>query len=255
MENEFEVKDYGSFSTAITTVDNLTSQINENIELITTCGNTLCSDTVFMGPISDSCKEGFAKAISKLSTINTNNDKITSTIGTVSDNYQTGDQQASNTVTSATSNLSNLSTEALSGNDYSSVLSSMPTPSKEEIIEKATSMGYSSDYIKTVIGTAQNEGYVNDPFLYYGWSSVMLNNPVSDDVIYGWGGGNDYYSKANILNGYEIATDDVLKSVYLSLTNRNTNIAECDGMYSSTPAGYSVLYDSPVYNCTVYERS
>jgi len=241
----YEVKNYNSFDSATGTINNYSTALSKDIETISTCNEQMNSDSICMGPVFDSCKDAITNAITRLNNITNRNTNTSNTINQISDNYQTGDKAASDTVTSVNAD----------GSNYQSALSSINTPTKEEIINKATSMGYSEDYIKTIIGTAQNEGYVDDPYLYYGWSSVMLNNPVSSDVVYGWGGGNDYYSQANILNGYEIASDDVLKSVYLALTSRNTNIAECDGMYSSTPAGYSVLYDSPVYNCTVYEKS
>ena len=151
-------------------------------------------------------------------------------------------------------NTSTISTGGgLTQENYSSAMASISTPSKADIISKAQELGLSEDYIKTVIGTTQNEGYVGDPYLNYGWSSAMINNPVSSETVYSWGGGNDYYSAANINRGYENASDEVLKSVYLALTNRNTKIAECDGMYSQTPSQYNLLYSSPNYNCKIYE--
>ena len=159
-----------------------------------------------------------------------------------------------NNTQSTTYNTTAVSTGGgLTQETYSSALASMSTPSRTDIINKAQEMGLSADYIKTVIGTTQNEGYVGDPYLNYGWSSAMINNPVSSETIYSWGGGNDYYSQANINRGYENASDEVLKSVYLALTNRNTKIVECDGMYSQTPSQYNLLYSSPNYNCKIYE--
>ena len=160
----------------------------------------------------------------------------------------------------ANTNINNIQTGNIAGSSggltqktYNSAISNMPTPSKTDIINKAQELGLSEDYIKTVIGTTQNEGYVGDPYLNYGWSSAMINNPVSSETVYSWGGGNDYYSQANINRGYENASDEVLKSVYLALTNRNTKIVECDGMYSQTPSQYNLVYSSPNYNCKIYE--
>ena len=178
--------------------------------------------------------------------ITTNNSNAASSIAA-----QTA-QTAASTYTTNNSTIS--SGSALSQNTFSNTLSSMSTPSKQDIISKAQEIGLSEDYIKTVIGTTQNEGYVGDPYLNYGWSSAMINNPVSSETIYSWGGGNNFYSQANINNGYENASDEVLKSVYLALTNRNTNIVECDGMYSETPNQYNLLYSSPNYNCKIYEK-
>ena len=194
-----------------------------------------------MGPICDSCLAGFAKAMTALATVNSNNTAMTDAINQISTNYQSGDLTASNGI--------------IDSSNYQQTLDSIATPTREQIIAKGKELGYSEEYIKTIIGTTQNEGYIDDPFLYYGWSSVLLNNNIDDNTIYSWGGGTDYYSKEHILNGYEVASDDVLKSVYLAMTNRNTNIAECDGTLSYTPDGYSVLYDSPVYNCIVFQKS
>ena len=70
----------------------------------------------------------------------------------------------------------------------------------------------------------------------------------------GHSGESNYYSQTNINKGYNSASDDVLKSVYLALTERNTKIVECNGMYSTTPSSYNLLYKSPVYNCSIYEK-
>ncbi len=134
----------------------------------------------------------------------------------------------------------------------------MKTPSKSEIEQKASSLGISSDYLKIIIGTTAREGYVNDPYLYYGWASAMINVPVSLEQMQGWdpyhSGDANYYSWTNIINGYNSASSDVLQSVYLALTERNTKIVECNGMYSTTPSGYNLLYKSSVYNCSIYEK-
>jgi len=44
-----------------------------------------------------------------------------------------------------------------------------------------------------------------------------------------------------------------LKSVYLALSERNTKIVECNGMYKTTPSSYNLVYASSVYNCSIYE--
>ncbi len=144
------------------------------------------------------------------------------------------------------------------GNDYKSKLSNMTTPTINEIQNAANSIGISNDYLIIVIGTTQREGYTNDPYLYYGWASAMINNKVSLEQMQGWdpyhSGEDNYYSKKNIQNGYNSASAEVLKSVYLALTERNNKIVECNGMYSETPSSYNLLYSSQLYNCSIYEK-
>jgi hypothetical protein len=148
--------------------------------------------------------------------------------------------------------------EGLSSTDYKNKLSSMSTPTMSMLESAAAKNNISIDYLKIIIGTTHNEGYYNDPYLYYGWASAMINNKVSIEQMQAWdpsrSGESNFYSQTNINKGYNNATDDVLKSVYLALTERNTKIVECNGMYSTTPSSYNLLYKSSVYNCSIYEK-
>ena len=140
---------------------------------------------------------------------------------------------------------------------FKSKLNSMSTPTKSDIAKVASSLGISDDYLKIIIGTTYREGYANDPYLYYGWASAMINRKVSIEDMQKWdpnhSGDANFYSWKNILDGYEKASGDVLKSVYLALTNRNTKIIECNGMYSQTPSTYNLIYKSSVYDISIYE--
>ena len=142
--------------------------------------------------------------------------------------------------------------------DFKSVMKTMKTPTREEIIKLAASKGIKEDYIKIVIGTTQREGYVKDTYLHYGWASAMLNQKVTIKQMQGWDpkrkGDSNYYSQVNINKGYKAASATVLKAVYLSLKYRNKKIIECNGMYKKTPKSYNRLYKSSVYNCSVYEK-
>ena len=150
-----------------------------------------------------------------------------------------------------------VNTGGITAEAFKNKLSSMSTPTMSQLESAAANNNISSDYLKVVIGTTFNEGYYNDPYLYYGWASAMINNPVSIQQMQGWDPGNtgeaNFYSQTNINKGFNSATDDVLKSVYLALTERNTKIVECNGMYQTTPSSYNLLYSSPVYNCSIYE--
>ena len=163
----------------------------------------------------------------------------------------------SNSNSSSNSNTS-VSTTGLSYSAFNSKLSSMSTPSNADLESAAKANGIDSNYLTIIVGTTQREGYVNDPYLNYGWSSAMINNKVSIETMQGWdpyhSGEANYYSWTNIKNGYNNASATVKKSVYLALTNRNTKIIECNGMYSTTPASYNLLYKSNKYNCSIYEK-
>ena len=146
----------------------------------------------------------------------------------------------------------------VSNSAYNSKIASMSTPTMEQLQAAASKNGIDADYLKVVIGTTQREGYVNDPYLYYGWASAMINNKTPLSQMQGWdpyhSGEANYYSQTNINNGVSSATDTVLKSVYLALTERNTKIVECNGMYKTTPSSYNLVYASSVYNCSIYEK-
>ena len=146
----------------------------------------------------------------------------------------------------------------ISPEDFKKELSSMETPSREEIIKLGASIGVSKDYVIILIGTTQREGYFKDPYLHYGWASAMLNQKVTIKKMQGWDpkrkGDANYYSQVNINKGYKAAKSDVLKSVYLALKYRNKKIIECNGMYKKTPSSYNKIYKSSKYNCSIYEK-
>ena len=147
----------------------------------------------------------------------------------------------------------------LSPEEFMRRLESMSTPTIEEIERAAELNGLDKEYVEILLGTTFNEGYIDDPYLYYGWSSAMINNPVTYEQMRGWeAAGGSYYSQSHIREGYDAAIDQndtVMKAVYLALTERNEYINECDGMIApgATPSNYTCIYDSEVYNCRIYE--
>lgn len=151
-----------------------------------------------------------------------------------------------------------VTTSGVNPADFKNKLASLSTPTLEQITSAAAKSGVSAEYVKIVLGTTFNEGYYNDPYLYYGWASAMINNPVTVEQMQGWDPGHsgeaNFYSWTNINKGVNSATPDVLKAVYLAFTERNTKIVECNGMYNQTPAQYNLIYSSSVYNCSVYEK-
>lgn len=154
--------------------------------------------------------------------------------------------------------------EGLTPEEFDKEFAEMKTPTKDEILEAAKALGLSEADVKIIVGTTQREGYVGEPYLSYGWASVMINNPVSIEDMQKWDpgktGDDNYYSQANIDKGYEDASDEVLKAVYLAITKRNTKMVECDGMYEpfgtlKVPSTYKEVYRSTKYKCAIYERN
>ena len=146
----------------------------------------------------------------------------------------------------------------ISSSEFNAKLKTMKTPTIEQIKKVAKKNNISDSYLIILIGTTQREGYVRDPYLHYGWASAMINVPVTYARMQGWdpyhSGSSNYYSEANIKRGYNNASSDVLKSVYIALTYRNKKIVECNGMYKNTPSSYRRIYKSSIYNCSIYEK-
>ena len=188
--------------------------------------------------------------------IETNSDKEKSKI--FDDNYQKGNKKKQDNGSGSTNSTVTVVTSGLSSSDFNSKLSSMSTPSNSDLINAAKANGIDENYLIIIVGTTQREGYVNDPYLNYGWASAMMNNKVSIETMQGWdpyhSGDANYYSWVNIQKGYSDASDTTKKSVYLALTNRNKKIVECNGMYSTTPSSYNLIYKSDKYNCSIYEK-
>lgn len=89
--NEYTVSDYGIFSDAVAT----TSQVQQNIESANTtlkdAQQALSNESIFMGPICDSCVGGFTKAGTSFTTLNDNFNSIKTYLIDSATNYQAGD--------------------------------------------------------------------------------------------------------------------------------------------------------------------
>ena len=96
--NEYNVSDYGIFTNGIATVGNFNNSIETGKAAVAEAKTTLSNEAVFKGPACDSCLEGIANTESKLGTMTTNFTTIADFLKTSSTNYQSGDQNASNTV-------------------------------------------------------------------------------------------------------------------------------------------------------------
>ena len=89
--NEYTVSDYGIFSDAVAT----TSQVQQNIDssntILKEAHQSLNNESIFMGPICDSCVNGFTKAEASFTTLNDNFTAIKSYLIETATNYKAGD--------------------------------------------------------------------------------------------------------------------------------------------------------------------
>lgn len=97
-DGDIKVGDYGIFSDAIMTVDTLKSEIDAHNTIITESGTKLNNESVFMGPICDSCVEGFSKVGTRISANTEQLGKFHTFFVDASANYQSGDKTASSLI-------------------------------------------------------------------------------------------------------------------------------------------------------------
>ena len=89
--NEYSISDYGIFSDAVAT----TSQVQQNIEssntILKEAQQSINNESIFMGPICDSCVNGFTKASTSFTKLNENFTSIKSYLVESVTNYKEGD--------------------------------------------------------------------------------------------------------------------------------------------------------------------
>ena len=93
---EFSMSDYQIFGQAIETGKVLNSKLQDEEAAIKECQEVLGSESIFMGPIADNCKDSSTKCISKLTQSQENYTTIGTYLQSTSDKYQAGDKEAEN---------------------------------------------------------------------------------------------------------------------------------------------------------------
>ena len=93
-EENIKVDDYASFDSAVATVNTVGQAIEAADTKIKSAGNTLSSETVFMGPISDSCQEGFQVLNKRNAQLIENMNAVSSYLSKAKTNYQGADANA-----------------------------------------------------------------------------------------------------------------------------------------------------------------
>lgn len=112
--SEIGVSDYGIFSSAVSTANSAVTSINTSQTEIENCKSILNNDAVFMGPICDSCMEGFQNVGTKIKESIENFEKVKTFLTETADSYKRGDTAASNAVLNIAGSVSGGSTQASS---------------------------------------------------------------------------------------------------------------------------------------------
>lgn len=95
--NDYSVSDYSIFDDAISNVNTFVDQISSVKDIISECKSEL-NESIFMGPISDSCREALENLSVDFENIIGDFSKISEYLNNTNSNYQQGDNNASNVV-------------------------------------------------------------------------------------------------------------------------------------------------------------
>lgn len=91
---EYKVGDYGIFSDGISTAKTLGAAAETSLNTLSTQMNKISDTSIFMGPICDSCVDGFTKASASITLLGQNMNEIANYLVDASTNYQSGDDNA-----------------------------------------------------------------------------------------------------------------------------------------------------------------
>ena len=93
--NDYSVSRYSIFQDAVSSVQDLNQGILTGVTVLEECKSMLGDGSIFMGPICDSCVEGFVEVDSKMSTMSSNFTTISEYITETASTYRAGDDKAS----------------------------------------------------------------------------------------------------------------------------------------------------------------
>ncbi len=93
---EYKIENYQIFQDAIGTTKTLNEKLDETQTSIKECKEKLSTDTIFMGPIAENCKESSDKCTNRVTLSQENYSTIAKYIQQASDKYKAGDEEAEN---------------------------------------------------------------------------------------------------------------------------------------------------------------
>lgn len=127
--NDYKVSDYSIFGEGASIANSTKSSIDGCKTKINSVKSILDDDSVFMGPIADSCVSAFPSVESGLSSVSSNFSSISSYLNQTSSSYQAADQEASSGITgSDSSSSSSLSLSGISSSSSATPVSSVEIP-------------------------------------------------------------------------------------------------------------------------------
>lgn len=98
--NDYQITDYGQFNTAVGTIKAYQEKVNAAKTTTQEVKTTVSDEAVFMGPVQEDCVQELTTIDSALVGIDSNFATLMQYINATYTNYKTGDQQASEQVTS-----------------------------------------------------------------------------------------------------------------------------------------------------------
>ncbi len=96
--NEYNVSDYGIFTSAVNTIQKLNQNYDTNKTVVSDVRTRISDGSVFMGPAADSAQAGCVQVDSKMNTMMSNLTTLSNYLKQACESYKTGDQAAASTV-------------------------------------------------------------------------------------------------------------------------------------------------------------
>ena len=147
MNESIAFSNYEIFNDAIEKVNNLNAVIETANTSIKGCQTQLESESIFMGPIADLCKDEFNKITTKISSMKESLDNTKTVLSSASDNYKNGETAAAKALDSTGSTtLGN--TQASSFYELGDRAYEGDSAAQQEWIEKVAKIVDSSQYSK-----------------------------------------------------------------------------------------------------------
>ena len=92
--SDYEFIDYGIFTEGVSLINTLNSNVQTGQDTVSNCGTRIKDESIFMGPICDSCVEGFLSADTRLTTMASNFTTIADYLVETSSTYKEGDDSS-----------------------------------------------------------------------------------------------------------------------------------------------------------------
>ena len=98
MSGEYDVGNYGIFSNGVSTAKTASTSIATSNDTLENCRTQLSNESIFMGPICDSCVEGLVNAAGRVANISANLSTVEQYLIETSSTYQAGDDAANKNI-------------------------------------------------------------------------------------------------------------------------------------------------------------